>query len=191
MERDLGEHRREVLSGLSGRVVEMGAGNGMNFRHFPATVDEVIAVEPEPYLRACAIRSASEAAVRVTVLDGLADELPFEDGAFDAAVACQVLCTVPDQHAALAELRRVLAPLAELRFLEHVRSRHPLKARVQRATDASGIWSRLAGGCHCARDTVATIAADGFEVELVHDFDLGPSWLFTNPHVRGVARRRV
>ncbi len=173
MEAEIGVHRSALLSGLSGRVLEIGAGNGMNFRHYPSTVDEVSAVEPEPYLRACAIRSASEAAVKVTVLDGLADALPFEDGDFDAAVACQVLCTVPDQQAALAELRRVLAPVAELRFLEHVRSRHPLKARVQRATDASGIWSRLAGVCHCARDTVGTIAADGFEIELVHDFDRG------------------
>jgi SAM-dependent methyltransferase len=190
MERYLGAHRGELLSGLSGRVVEIGAGNGMSFRHYPATVTEVVAVEPEPYLRDRARRSAREAAIKVTVLDGLADDLPLEDEGFDAAVVSSVLCTVPDQSAALAELRRVLSSGAELRFLEHVRSDRPLKARLQQGADASGMWARLAGGCQCARDTVGAIAAAGFDIEQVHRFDLGPSWLFTNPHVRGAARRR-
>jgi ubiquinone/menaquinone biosynthesis C-methylase UbiE len=190
MEKDLGEHRSDLLSGLSGRVIEIGAGNGMNFRHYPATVDEVIAVEPEPYLRASARQSAEEAATKVTVVDGLADALPLRDGDFDAAVVCLVLCTVPGQAGALAEVRRVLARGGELRFLEHVRSDRPLQARVQMAADGSGVWPRLAGGCHCARDTLGAIADAGFDIEHARTFDLGPSWGLTNPHVRGVARRR-
>ncbi len=190
MERDLAVHRDEMLSGLSGRVVEIGAGNGMSFGHYPATVDEVIAIEPEPYLHHSAVQSASEAAVKVTVLDGLAEALPLDDGGFDAAVTGLVLCTVPDQASALAELRRVLSSGADLRFLEHVRSDRPLKARLQQGVDASGIWARLAGGCHCGRDTLGAIAAAGFEIEQTHSFDFGPSWLVTNPYVRGVARRR-
>jgi ubiquinone/menaquinone biosynthesis C-methylase UbiE len=97
-----------------------------------------------------------------------------------------VLCTVPDQQRALPELRRVLKPGGELRFLEHVRA-DGRKARVQQWLDRSGAWPRVAGGCHCSRDTVATIEAAGFRVERVRSFDLGPSWMHTNPHVLGTA----
>jgi ubiquinone/menaquinone biosynthesis C-methylase UbiE len=188
MERELGERRRELLAGLSGRVLEVGAGNGMNFRHYPATVDEVVALEPEPYLRGKAELAAREAPVKVEVGSAAAYPLPVEDASVDAAVTSLVLCTVPDPQAALGELRRVLKPGAELRFMEHVRSDRPRKARVQDWSDRSGLWPRVAGGCHCARDTVAAIAAAGFEIQRVRDFGLGPSWGVTHPHVIGVAR---
>jgi ubiquinone/menaquinone biosynthesis C-methylase UbiE len=187
MEKEVGAWRDELLAGLSGRVVEIGPGNGINFRHYPASVEEVVALEPERYLRAKAERAASVAAVPVTVTAGTADELPFADGTFDAAVACLVLCTVPDQGAALTELRRVLKPGGELRFLEHVRSTRKRKARVQLAADRSGIWPLLGGGCHCSRDTVSAIRTAGFRVERERSLDLGPSWGLTNPHVLGVA----
>jgi ubiquinone/menaquinone biosynthesis C-methylase UbiE len=189
MEREVGASRDELLAGLSGRVIEVGAGNGMNFRHYPASVEEVVALEPEPYLRATAERVALAAPVRVTVRAGVAAELALPDGSFDAAVACLVLCTVPDQAAALAELRRVLRPGGELRFLEHVRSPQPGKARVQAIADRAGIWPRLGGGCHCSRDTVSAIKAAGFEVGPVRRADIGPSWMITNPHVLGSAVR--
>jgi ubiquinone/menaquinone biosynthesis C-methylase UbiE len=188
MEKEAGEQRDELLAGLAGRVVEIGAGNGMNFRHYPATVDEVVALEPEAYLREKARSAALGAPVRVSVRDGVAEPLPLEDGSFDAAIASLVLCTVPDPGRALAELRRVLKPGGELRFLEHVRSESPRKARVQEWLDDSGVWPRLGGGCHCSRDTVAAIEAAGFEVERVRSFALGPSWVHTNPHVIGAAR---
>jgi ubiquinone/menaquinone biosynthesis C-methylase UbiE len=189
MEREAGEYRDELLAALSGRVVEIGAGNGMNFPHYPGSVEEIVALEPEAYLRQKAAAAASRALVRVTVGDGVADSLPFEDGAFDAAVASLVLCTVPDPEKALGELRRVLKPGGELRFMEHVRSESPRKARIQSRLDDSGIWPRLGGGCHCSRDTVGAIEAAGFEVDRVRSFDLGPGWAHTNPHVIGVARR--
>lgn len=188
MEREAGEHRAKLLANLSGRVVEVGAGNGINFPHYPPGVQEVVAIEPEPYLRAKAERAARDSDVRVTVRDGVADALPLESGTFDAAVACLVLCSVPDLGPALAELRRVLKPGGELRFMEHVRADSPTKARVQRWSDDSGLWPLLAGGCHCARDTVAAIRGAGFQVEQEEDFLLGPSWAITNPHVRGMAR---
>ena len=188
MERDVGESRPELLAGLSGRVVEIGAGNGMNFRHYPASVEEVIALEPEAYLRAKAEQAASEAPVRVTVRDGVAAPLPLGDGDFDAAIASLVLCTVPDPGRALGELRRVLKPGGELRFLEHVRSERPRKARIQKRLDGSGIWPLVGGGCHCARDTVAAIETAGFQIEQVRRLDVGPGWFVTNPHVFGIAR---
>ena len=157
-------HRDELLAGLSGRVIEVGAGAGSNFAHYPATVEEVVAVEPEPYLREQARAAAARTAVRIEVLDGVADRLPVEDSSFDAAVACLVLCTVPDQARALAELRRVLRPGGELRFYEHVLSDRPAVALSQRAVDRV-FWPRAFGGCHTARDTPAAIAAAGFDVE--------------------------
>lgn len=187
MEREIGEQRDELLAGLTGRVVEVGAGNGVNFGHYPSTVAEVVALEPEPYLRERAERAAETAPVQVQVRGETADPLPLEDAEFDAAVASLVLCTVPDPARALAELRRVLKPGGELRFMEHVRSDGPRKARVQGWLDRSGTWPRVAGGCHCSRDTVSSIAAAGFEVARVLSFDLGPSCGPTNPHVLGVA----
>jgi ubiquinone/menaquinone biosynthesis C-methylase UbiE len=188
MEKEVGVHRDELLAGLSGRVLEVGAGNGMNFGHYPATVTEVLALEPEPYLRDKAHAAARDAPVPVTVRDGVAHPLPAQDDEFDAAVASLVLCSVPDLDQAVAELRRVVTPGGELRFLEHVRSSRPRKARVQRALDRSGVWPRIGGGCHCARDTVAAIERNGFAIDRVRHMDIGPSVVHTNPHALGVAR---
>jgi ubiquinone/menaquinone biosynthesis C-methylase UbiE len=190
MERELGDQRDELLAGLSGRILELGAGNGANFAHYPSTVEEVIAVEPEPYLRAKATQAAARAPRPVTVVDAVADALPVEDACIDAAVCSLVLCSVPDQATALAELRRVLRAGGELRFLEHVRSPTSAKARAQGVLDRSGTWPKLAGGCHCARDTEAAIAGAGFRIQRTHDFDLGPNWSITNPHRLGWARAR-
>jgi SAM-dependent methyltransferase len=162
-ERGAAAHRQRLVEGLSGRVVEVGAGNGRNFTHYPETVTEVVAIEPEPNLRALA--AAAPSAVPVTVLDGFADALPFADGELDAAVVSLVLCSVPDQARALAELRRVLRPGGELRFYEHVLAEREPKRSFSRLADRTGLWPKLAAGCHLARETDAAIAAAGFAIE--------------------------
>jgi ubiquinone/menaquinone biosynthesis C-methylase UbiE len=182
------EHRRELLTGLSGRVLELGAGAGVNFALYPAEVSEVVAVEPEPYLHAKAAEAAASAPVRVTVVDGTADRLPAEDASVDVAIACFVLCSVPDQSAALAELHRVLRPGGELRFYEHVLSHKPRIARRQRLADRV-FWTRAFGGCHTARDTPAAIAAAGFAVERQRRLSVGARFNPAAPHVLGAARR--
>lgn len=185
----LAELREEVLAGLWGRVIEVGAGGGANFAHYPERVEEVVAVEPEPYLRGEAVRAAARATVPVEVVDGLADALPAPDASFDAAVVSLVLCSVADQQRALSELWRVLRPGGELRFLEHVRSTRPVMAGVQRAVDL--VWPRLGGGCHTARASLGEIRRAGFELSRVRRlrFPEGRLRLPTSPHVLGTARR--
>ena len=186
-----GEHRDELLADLTGRVIEVGAGNGLNFVHYPPSVTEVLAVEPEPFLRDRAERAARDAKVPVQVVSGTADHLPADDESFDAAVASLVLCSVPDQRVALAEIHRVLRPRGELRFYEHVRSERPRFARFQRVVDVG--WPHLGGGCHTSRPTDQRIADAGFEIERCRRFDFRSSFIEVpvTPHVIGVARKPV
>ncbi|WP_431774198.1 class I SAM-dependent methyltransferase [Streptomyces cucumeris] len=156
------ELRSELLTGLSGRVIEIGAGNGRNFPHYPETVSEVVAIEPERHLRRLAARAGLRAAVPVDVVPGVAEALPVKSEAFDAAVACLVLCSVRDVRRALAELTRVLKPGGELRFLEHGRADGRMMATTQRVLDRT-VWPLVFGGCHTAREVRAELAAAGFE----------------------------
>jgi ubiquinone/menaquinone biosynthesis C-methylase UbiE len=182
------EIRRELLAGLAGRVIEIGAGTGPNFHLYPDTVSELVAVEPEDYLRARAEEAAARSGRVIRVVDALADELPFEDDSFDAAVAAQVLCSVPSQAAALTELRRVLRPRGELRFYEHVMARQPRYARFQRL--AGRVTPHLAGGCHPDRDTGRAIEQAGFTIERCRRFVFRTSLLDlpVAPRILGVAR---
>jgi SAM-dependent methyltransferase len=182
------EHRRELLRGLRGRVIEVGAGHGTNFPYYPTSVEHVVAVEPEPRLRLRAERAAASAAVPITVVNALADALPGDEGSYEAGVVALVLCTVPDQERALAELFGKIRPGGELRFYEHVVSRRPLLARLQRLADAT-LWPRVLGGCHVSRDTGVEIERAGFEVERCDRFTFSPVPLSPTPHILGAARR--
>jgi ubiquinone/menaquinone biosynthesis C-methylase UbiE len=183
------EHRHALLADLQGRVIEVGAGHGLNFPYYPQSVTQVIAVEPEPYLRQRAEEATSDAPVPVEVKDGIAEALPAQDNEFDAAVASLVLCSVTDQQIALREIARVLRPGGELRFYEHVISNKPGWARVQRALDAT-IYTPTAGGCHLARDTDAAIRQAGFHIEREERIPFKVSPLVPAiPHILGTARR--
>jgi ubiquinone/menaquinone biosynthesis C-methylase UbiE len=182
------QHRRELLAGLSGEVLEIGAGSGGNFPHYPSTVTRVLAVEPEPRLREIAARAGADAPVDVEVADGLADRLPVADHSMDAAVFCLVLCSVPDPATALAEARRVLRPGGQLRVLEHVQADgHPGWARAQRLLDAT-VWPALAGGCHTGRDTATAIEQAGFTVERLDRFLFPPARTPFSFHILAAAR---
>ena len=161
--------REPLLAGLTGQVIDVGAGTGTGFGHYPPAVDQVIAVEPEPRLRQIATAAARTAPVPITVMDGLASALPAADASFDAAVVTFVLCTVPDQAAALREIRRVVKPGGLLCFLEHVRADTAGLARIQRALDAT-VWPHLFGGCHLGRDTAAAIEQAGFSIARLDRF---------------------
>ncbi|MET9022354.1 class I SAM-dependent methyltransferase [Actinopolymorpha sp. NPDC004070] len=186
----LAGRRRRLLAGLTGRVVEIGSGSGLNFAHYPAGVAGVLAVEPEPSLLRYAVRNAAHAPVPVALVDGTAEHVPGADGAFDAAVVCLVLCSVPDQRAALAELHRVIRPGGQLRFLEHVRADHRALRGLQRVLDLT-VWPALVGGCHLSRDTLTGIESAGFAVNHLERFRFpdGPLPSPSSPHILGTATR--
>jgi ubiquinone/menaquinone biosynthesis C-methylase UbiE len=188
-ERGATDHRRRLLEGLNGAVVEVGAGHGLNFPHYPPEVTEVTAVEPEPTLRSAAEKAAERASIPVWVVGGVADDLPLDDGSTDAAVASLVLCSVPDQRHALAEIRRVLRPGGQLRFYEHVIPRSQPKRLLLQALDRSGIWPAISGGCHPARDTTEAIMEAGFEIEEIERFGFAAQRFEPQiPHILGRAR---
>jgi ubiquinone/menaquinone biosynthesis C-methylase UbiE len=186
------EHRRQLLGGLRGRVLEIGCGDGRAFDLYPPEVEAVLAVEPDPAARAAARDRAAAASVPINVVEGGAERLPAPDGSFDAVTAIWVLCSVPDPLAALREMRRVLTPEGELRFYEHVRSRHRTFRGLQSAVDHL-YWTHALGGCRTSRDTEAAIHAAGFEfVSLARGFhSSSPLTIPSAPYILGVARLAV
>ncbi|WP_113699739.1 class I SAM-dependent methyltransferase [Nonomuraea lactucae] len=185
-EAGISERRGRLLAGLTGSVVEVGAGHGPNFGLYPPEVSRVVAVEPEATLRERAREAAAGAALAVEVLPGLAERLPVADRGADAVIFCWVLCSVRDVGAALAEARRVLRPHGELRFLEHVRAPTTGMARFQDVLDAT-VWPRLLGGCHTGRDTEAAIRRAGFTVSRLERFVFPRVRTPMSFHIIGVA----
>jgi ubiquinone/menaquinone biosynthesis C-methylase UbiE len=184
-EAGLGSMREELLAEARGRVVELGAGTGVNLDLYPDAVEDLVAVEPDPHmakrLRARLARSRRSA----TVVEASAERLPFDDDSFDTAVATLVLCTIPNPAAALSEAARVLKPGGRLLFLEHVRADDPGLARWQDRLEKP--WRFLGDGCHCNRDTVATISASRFELGEVERGRLPKAPPIVRPLVRGSA----
>lgn len=175
-------YRRRLLAPLAGQVIEVGAGNGLNFAHYPPAVHKVLAVEPETRLRDEARRAVASAPVPVFMVSGRAEQLPLADHRADGAVLSLVLCSVSDRQVALAELRRVLKPGGILRFYEHVRSPRATVGVMQDAI--APVWSRCAGGCRLNQDAEAVIRGAGFEISDVDRFGfagvthvLGTAWL--------------
>jgi SAM-dependent methyltransferase len=210
-ENGLGTMRAELLSGARGRVIEIGAGTGVNVDLYGAEIEDLTLVEPDPHM-AARLRARLEAgegahggatggeAVSETpagaVPNGLAhvpkhlveapaEALPFADDSFDTAVATLVLCTIPDPVAAIAELARVLKPGGRLLFIEHVRSADPDRARWQDRLEKP--WRFMADGCYCNRDTEANLRASAFAVETVEHGKMPKAMPIVRPLIRGTA----
>ena len=166
--------RTENLAGLSGRVLEVGAGTGTNFAFYPPAVQQVIALEPEIALAPKARQAAAEAPVPVTVIESTIEGMPDAEP-FDAVVCSLVLCSVADPESVLRQLNSVLKPGGELRYFEHVAS-SGWRGGLQRLADAT-VWPRIAGNCHTHRDTERAIVGAGFAVDAArHQFTF-PAWV--------------
>lgn len=180
--RGAGEHRSLLLEGLTGDVVEVGAGSAATFPHYPPTVRQITAVEPHPGLRALAQSRTGSCAAPAHVVAGDAGHLPLADACADAVIFSLVLCSVPDPLAALREARRVVRPGGTLRLYEHVRPGSRTAAFA--ATAATVLWRHLAGGCHLDRDPVATALAAGWVREDLRELRFAPlPGLPAVPHV--------
>ena len=179
-EAGLRDARRELLAGARGRVLEIGAGTGANVELYPEAVTELVLTEPEePMAKRLRPRAGS-----AQVFVAPAEALPFEDDSFDTAVCTLVLCTVPDQDAAIAEIHRVLKPGGRLLLIEHVRAGDPGLAKWQDRLD--GFQKRIAHGCHANRDTASALRRGGFAVE-VEDTSLPKAPKYVRPAIRGTA----
>jgi SAM-dependent methyltransferase len=183
----LREMRAELLAQARGRVLELGAGTGLNLEHYPDSIASLTLVEPDPHmtkqLRERLAQSGRSA--EVSVVEAPGEGLPFADGSFDTVAVTLVLCTVPDPETSLAEIKRVLAPGGQLLFLEHVRAHDPGLARWQDRLE--GPWKFLADGCRCNRDTVSAIDAAGFELGDVDSGELPKLPPLVRPLRRGRA----
>jgi ubiquinone/menaquinone biosynthesis C-methylase UbiE len=173
------EWRKTLVGDLTGDVVEIGAGTGLNLPHYPAGA-RVVASDYDPVMLSRAVPRARSAPADVTLLVADAMVLPFAEGSADMVVIGFMLCSVPDPDRALAEVRRVLKPGGRLRFAEHVRARDgTVLARVQDVINP--VWRVVSGGCNANRRTLDRARAAGFEVDRLHEFELGLPHI--KPHV--------
>lgn len=170
--------RKQVAAGLTGTVVEIGFGSGLNVDAYPDEVDLVYAIEPAAVARRLAEPRIAAAQLNVehVGLDG--QQIPLPDDSCDGALSTFTLCTIPDVDAALRELRRVVRPGGRFHFLEHGISPDASVARWQRRIEP--LQRRLADGCHLTRDPTSLARAAGFELEHVSSrYGRGPKpWVW-------------
>jgi len=181
----LADQRCELLAGARGEVLELGAGTGLNLRHYGASVSGLVLAEPEEPMARRLERRVHEQARRARVVRAPAESLPFEDASFDTIVSTLVLCTVADQAGALREIARVLKPGGRLLFLEHVRSEQPGLARWQ--DRLAPLWLRAGHGCRCNSDTLALIEASPLTVLRCGHGRLNKAMPLVRPTIIGAA----
>jgi ubiquinone/menaquinone biosynthesis C-methylase UbiE len=155
--------REALLAQAQGRVLEIGAGTGLNLPHYRDTVEEVVLAEPEPGMRRRLAKRLVHQQVPARILAASAEALPLADGSVDTVTATLVLCTVSDPQSVLAEVARVLRPGGQLLFIEHVRASSPVLAACQDLLRRP--WRVFAGGCVCNRRTLELLCANGFAVD--------------------------
>jgi len=178
----LGAWRKELLGELTGSVLEIGAGTGSTLGLYPKAVTRLVMCEPDPHMR-----RKLEAKGGVEVASYAIEDLPFQNE-FDAVVCSLVLCSVKDQKAALAHIRKVLKPGGRLVFLEHVAADgKPNRLKWQRRIEP--VWKHLMGNCHLTRRTEAEIQAAGFRIEKIQRESMRKALPVCRPSIRGVARK--
>lgn len=183
----LAERRAALIADARGATLEVGAGTGLNLRHYPDAVTELVLTEPDPHMARRLRSRVADAGRPVEVVEAPAERLPLEDARFDTAVVTLVLCTVKEPTQALAEIARVLKPGGRLLFIEHVRADASGLVRWQDRLERP--WGWIAGGCHPNRDTVGSLDASALRVESVERGELPKAPPLVKPLVAGVAVR--
>ena len=187
-ERFLADWRRDLLGSLSGHVLEIGSGTGLNLPHYPATVTRLVLSEPDPFMRRqLQAKVADRARNSVQVVDCAAEKLDFPDASYDTVVSTLVLCSVRDPQRALAEIRRVLRPGGNLAYFEHVVADNPRTLRWQRLVEPA--WKFLAGNCHLTRHTHESIRQAGLDPVRTEHVTMTPAPTLVRRAVKGLARR--
>jgi ubiquinone/menaquinone biosynthesis C-methylase UbiE len=188
----LSSWRAQLLGRATGRVLEIGAGTGVNLEHYPTHVEQLVLLEPDRHMRkklaarVAEIEAENRSAGRLTILDGVAEDIAVPDASFDTVVSTLVLCSVSDLDRALTEIYRVLVPGGRLLFLEHVlAAAHTSRRAWQRRLEP--VWKHLAGNCHLTRDTAAAIEDAGFMLEHVERESMRKALPIVRPTVRGTA----
>ena len=179
------EERRQHLAGATGETIEIGAGTGLNLEHYPDAVTRLVLAEPDQHMRRRLQQRLDNLGRQAEIVDASVERLPFPDGTFDTAVVTWVLCSVPDQSKALAEIARVLKPDGRLLFIEHVRSDDPKVAKRQ---DRIRPLYNLVG-CNPNRDTLAAIETSPLRVESVEHGEVPKAPKVERPMIVGTARR--
>jgi ubiquinone/menaquinone biosynthesis C-methylase UbiE len=185
----LADRREQLLSGLTGEVLEIGAGTGLNLARYPGSVSRLVLLEPDPHM-ARRLRSRLEAdppGFPAEVISASAEALPFGDASFDVVVSTLVLCTVDSPAEVAAEIARVLRPGGELRLIEHVRDPDGgARARAQDLLERP--WGWVAGSCHPNRDTAAMLTAAGFDTASLEPGELNGGMPLIKPLIAGTVR---
>jgi ubiquinone/menaquinone biosynthesis C-methylase UbiE len=159
----IGEARTRVSEHLRGRLLVVGLGPAEDLHHLPASVTEVVGVEPSAPMRRAARQAVARSGIPVEVIDAVGEDLPLPDDCVDCVLFAYVLCSVDDPQRVVAEALRVLRPGGTIAVLEHVvADRGSWMRRAQRI--AGPVWPWVAGGCRCDRDTRAVFAAAGLDV---------------------------
>lgn len=183
----MARRREDLLAHADGRVLELGAGTGLNLPYYPDGLEELTLTEPAEPMIAKLERRARKSGNDCRVVAAGAEELPFEENSFDTVVSTLVLCTVDDPHAAIAEIDRVLRPGGELLFLEHVRSDSKRLARWQDRLHRP--WHAFAAGCHANRATVDLLRDSPLRVEAVNQDRW--SWMPALVHPLAIGRAQA
>lgn len=161
----MADRRRQLLTAARGRVLELGAGTGLNLPHYPQELDRLVLAEPEPHMAKRLERRLESLRRAAEVVRAPAEALPFADDTFDVVVSTMVLCTVEDPKRSLAEVRRVLRPAGSFLFIEHVRSDEAKRARWQ--DRLRGPWESFGDGCRCNQPTLDILRDEGFAISAI------------------------
>lgn len=178
-------HRAKVLAQAKGKILEIGFGSGMSLQSYPESVSKVTGLEPNPAMIA---RSESRINSRAQVVQGSAEKLPFEDGAFDGVASFFTLCSVNSLPLAIEEIKRVLKPGGSLFLIEHVA--HPEGSLIRKLQSVfDPICSRLACGCRLTRETTQDLEKSGFKFSELQRIAAESVPSIVGPVYRGIASK--